>query len=160
MRQDRSSESGQGLIEYALIVVLIAIVVMVSVRAVGPQINRIFTRIMYALQDPVNYTGPPASVGSISVNSAADCNPITGACTNVRATATVSIVDEEGNPISAEAHVQFTNSGSGTSVTQTGVGSINSGGLGNGTTGDSVEACVIAVTGHSLSGGGCSTDGY
>ena len=89
MRTSSSSESGQGLVEYALIVVLIAIVVIVSVRALGPQINRIFTRIMYALQDPMNYSGPPAIVGSISVNSAADCNPITGACINVHATATV-----------------------------------------------------------------------
>jgi pilus assembly protein Flp/PilA len=160
MRTSNSSESGQGLVEYALIIVLIAIVVIVSVRALGPTINRIFTRIMYALQDPINYSGPPATVSSISVNAAADCNPITGACTNVRAAATVSLTDEEGNPITAEAHVQFTNSGSGSSVTQTGTGTINSGGLGNGTTGDSVEACVIAVTGHSLSGGGCSTDAY
>lgn len=39
------SEKGQGLIEYALILVLIAIVVIVVLRLLGPQLGGIFSRI-------------------------------------------------------------------------------------------------------------------
>jgi hypothetical protein len=142
-----------------LILVLIAIVVIVALRAVGPRINQLFLRIAYQLQNPSEeISGPPVSVSSIGLVAAADCNPITGACTNVRGTATVSLVDGAGNPISAPAHVMFTHAGNNTTVI--GTGTINSGGLGNGSQGDSVQACVVAVTGHDLSGGGCASATY
>ena len=38
-------EKGQGLIEYALILVLIAVVVIVVLRMIGPEIGNIFSRI-------------------------------------------------------------------------------------------------------------------
>ena len=38
-------EEGQGLVEYALILVLIAIVVIVMLRALGVQVGNIFTQI-------------------------------------------------------------------------------------------------------------------
>jgi len=38
-------ESGQGLIEYALILVLIALVVIVVLRVLGPRIGGVFSRI-------------------------------------------------------------------------------------------------------------------
>jgi pilus assembly protein Flp/PilA len=38
-------EKGQGLIEYALILVLIAVVVIVVLRLLGPQLGNIFSRI-------------------------------------------------------------------------------------------------------------------
>ena len=38
-------EKGQGLIEYALILVLIAVVVIVVLKVLGPQIGGIFSRI-------------------------------------------------------------------------------------------------------------------
>ncbi len=38
-------EKGQGLIEYALILVLIAVVVIVVLRLLGPQIGGVFSRI-------------------------------------------------------------------------------------------------------------------
>lgn len=37
-----AKEKGQGLVEYALILVLIAIVVIVAVRALGSKVNGIF----------------------------------------------------------------------------------------------------------------------
>ena len=43
-------EEGQGLIEYALIVLLIAIVVIVVLGAVGGQINGVFQNIFTTLQ--------------------------------------------------------------------------------------------------------------
>ncbi len=42
-------EKGQGLIEYALILVLIAIVVIVVLQILGPQVGGIFSQIAGAL---------------------------------------------------------------------------------------------------------------
>jgi pilus assembly protein Flp/PilA len=44
-----SSEEGQDLIEYALLVVLIAIVCIAAIRLVGPQISAVFTSIAGSL---------------------------------------------------------------------------------------------------------------
>lgn len=48
-RIDTRQEKGQTLIEYALIIVLIAIVVIVALTALGPQIATIFNNIKDAL---------------------------------------------------------------------------------------------------------------
>ena len=45
-------ERGQGLVEYALILVLIAIVVIVVLGLVGTELNVIFNRIVTALTAP------------------------------------------------------------------------------------------------------------
>ncbi len=45
-------EKGQGLIEYALILVLIAVVVIVVLRLLGPQIGGIFSNINSNLSNP------------------------------------------------------------------------------------------------------------
>jgi len=42
-------EEGQGLVEYALILVLIAIVVIAVLTVLGPAVGNIFTQIMNAL---------------------------------------------------------------------------------------------------------------
>lgn len=46
------NEKGQGLVEYALILVLIAIVVIVAVRGIGCQANSTFSRVNSALVTP------------------------------------------------------------------------------------------------------------
>lgn len=47
-------EQGQGLIEYALILVLIAVVVIVVLRLLGPQIGNVFSRINNSLSSAPN----------------------------------------------------------------------------------------------------------
>jgi pilus assembly protein Flp/PilA len=42
-------EEGQGLVEYALILVLVAIVVIAILTLLGPQIGNVFSRITYGL---------------------------------------------------------------------------------------------------------------
>ncbi len=42
-------EIGQGLVEYALVLVLVAIVVIAILTLLGPQIGNVFSRIVYAL---------------------------------------------------------------------------------------------------------------
>jgi len=41
------SRSGQGLVEYALILVLIAVVVIAILVLLGPQIGNVFSNILY-----------------------------------------------------------------------------------------------------------------
>lgn len=48
-RLDARQEKGQTLIEYALIIVLIAVVVIAALTLLGPQIATIFTNIKDAL---------------------------------------------------------------------------------------------------------------
>jgi pilus assembly protein Flp/PilA len=43
-------EEGQGLVEYALILVLVAVVVIVILTILGPQIGNVFSQIVTALQ--------------------------------------------------------------------------------------------------------------
>ena len=43
-------EKGQGLVEYALILVLVAIVVIAILALLGPTIGNVFSRIIEALQ--------------------------------------------------------------------------------------------------------------
>ena len=44
-----SHEDGQGLVEYALILVLVAIVVIAILALLGPQIGNVFSQIINAL---------------------------------------------------------------------------------------------------------------
>jgi pilus assembly protein Flp/PilA len=51
MQNKMQDEEGQGLVEYALIIVLIAIVCIVGLRVLGPQINTVFDNISTELQN-------------------------------------------------------------------------------------------------------------
>ena len=46
---ERSDESGQGMVEYALILVLIAVVVIVILTTVGHRVNNVFSNISHGL---------------------------------------------------------------------------------------------------------------
>ena len=43
-------EKGQGLVEYALILVLVAVVVIAVLALLGPEINKVFNEIIAGLQ--------------------------------------------------------------------------------------------------------------
>ncbi len=45
-----SNEDGQGLVEYALILVLVAIVVIIVLSILGPQIGNVFSQINETLR--------------------------------------------------------------------------------------------------------------
>lgn len=45
----QSSEEGQGLVEYALILVLAVLVVIVALTAIGPQVVALYTRVISIL---------------------------------------------------------------------------------------------------------------
>ena len=49
MQNKMQDEEGQGLVEYALIIVLVSIVVVIALTAVGTNVNNVFLRIGAAL---------------------------------------------------------------------------------------------------------------
>ena len=51
-----TNEDGQGLVEYALILVLVAIVVIVVLSILGPQIGNVFSQVTWTLQNPPTAT--------------------------------------------------------------------------------------------------------
>jgi pilus assembly protein Flp/PilA len=67
IRKFLNSKKGQGLVEYALILVLVAIVVMIILALLGPAIGNVFSNVVAAIENPGggNIT---ASVGSPDVD--------------------------------------------------------------------------------------------
>jgi len=51
MKKFFKDESGQGMVEYGLIIALIAVVVVVALVALGPKIKAIFTKINGGIND-------------------------------------------------------------------------------------------------------------
>lgn len=158
MRSRPVRERGQGLVEYGLILILIAVVVIAAVRMLGPRVRQLYYRVAFELRNPGQYSGPPVTAQSVGVNANASC--LGGTCSGVNADATVSLADDEGNPVSAPVQVQFINHGDGTQKIVSGTGTVNSGALGGGSSGDTVEACIIAVEGYSILGNPCSSGSY
>lgn len=66
IKQRLKREEGQGLVEYALILVLVAIVVIAILLQVGPEVSRVFGRIAAVLQG----SGVIVSDGAITSLSA------------------------------------------------------------------------------------------
>lgn len=52
-------DDGQGMVEYALILGLIAVVVITLLTTIGSQTEGIFTKIKEALEKPSDITEPP-----------------------------------------------------------------------------------------------------
>ena len=59
----RGDESGQGLVEYALILVLVAIVVIAVLTVLGPTIGQVFSDIAQNLDDPAAAPAPTPPPG-------------------------------------------------------------------------------------------------
>ena len=51
----RPSENGQGLVEYALILVLVGIVVLAALLMLGPNVGNVFTGIVNAIENPSEF---------------------------------------------------------------------------------------------------------
>jgi pilus assembly protein Flp/PilA len=146
MRKLKVRQKGQGLVEYALILVLVAVVVLVVLALLGDQVNQVFARIVLEMQYPGEFHGDPVQVDSITVTAQ-------GFPTGPYASTSVSL----GGGVSAPVCVQFSVSG-GESTTVCG----GSPGTGlNGPSNGTVTACVIGVKGYSMVGGTkCATDTY
>ncbi len=90
----RWHEKGQGLVEYALLLVLIAVVVLGVLVLLGPQISSAYSRVITALGGTVPHTYTITSGPSISASSSS------GVCT-YSLTMQVRVTDG-GSPVSNE----------------------------------------------------------
>lgn len=152
MNRKLSRQQGQGLVEYALILALIAIIVIATVMLLGQGINQIFARIVLQLQYPGNYSGDPVTASGVNASANGGC-PF-GEC-SVTASVNATINGASGSP---SICAQFSVSGGGSQVA---CGSPPSATISGGGNSGSVTACIIAVEGHSLVGGPyCSTVTY
>ena len=91
----RWKEKGQGLVEYALILVLVAVVVIGALVLLGPQINSAYSRVITALGGTVPHTYTITSGPTISSSYSS------GLCT-YSLSMEVKITDG-GSPVSGEA---------------------------------------------------------
>jgi pilus assembly protein Flp/PilA len=88
-------EDGQGLVEYALILVLVAIVVIAVLLMLGPQVGQVFSQITYVLANPGAINDNIAIINSFSVNGTPG-----GAVCTVRVTTLQVSVTRTGMPVS------------------------------------------------------------
>ena len=95
-------EDGQGLVEYALILVLVAIVVIAVLLLLGPQVGRVFSQVNAVLQLGSNAGNQVVSIDSFSVNGAMSMGDCVVSLTNLEVSVT-----QTGQPVSG-APVQVT----------------------------------------------------
>jgi pilus assembly protein Flp/PilA len=96
-------QNGQGLIEYALILVLVAVVVIAILTLLGPQVGNVFSRIVNGLgvaitdgdgQDSGNPPDPSATITAVTAWRATGSTSV-GVTVSVSASTNVTIVDSQ-----------------------------------------------------------------
>ena len=95
-------EDGQGLVEYALILVLVAIVVIAVLLQLGPQIGQVFSRVTTVLQLGSKAGNQIVSINSFSVDGNMGFSECVVTLTNLEVSVT-----QTGEPVSG-APVQVT----------------------------------------------------
>jgi pilus assembly protein Flp/PilA len=116
------SEKGQGLVEYALILVLVAIVVLAVLLLLGPTVGNAFSNIVANLQ---RFSG--GGSGPITQVSTSRVATTVSVTVNVSSATTITISASSGtvnapNPQSCTGSCSFTISGAATSGTVTASG--------------------------------------
>ena len=102
MKQVKQQAKGQGLVEYALILVLVAVVVIAVLTLLGPQVGNVFSRIIDGLSVVDGSGGggggsvsPPASADVTGV-SAFRGGPDVVVSISVSANTNVAVTDSQG----------------------------------------------------------------
>jgi pilus assembly protein Flp/PilA len=97
MEKSFTREEGQGLVEYALILVLVAIVVIAILLQLGPVVGNVFSSVVAAL----GATGSGGGSGSITSVGASWNGPVVNVNVTVSEPATVSISVIQGSGTTA-----------------------------------------------------------
>ena len=124
MKSQYAQEEGQGLVEYSLILVLVAVVVMAVLTILGPQVGSVFSRVTIALSFG---SGPITSVSAERTGHGAG-NDV-GIQVTVSESTTITLKDSQSGqthsmPCSDTCHFTFTGvGGNNGTVTVTGGGS-------------------------------------
>lgn len=152
-------EDGQGLVEYALILVLVAIVVIAVLLQLGPQIGRVFSQITYVLANPGAINDNIVTIDSFSVSGSgtAGCNVV---LTNLQVSVTRTGLPVSGVLVEVSIAPQ---SGTGTTLngTTNGSGVVQWSGGSIGTDNDTGGGCPGTRTATaSVTGGPSATANY
>lgn len=75
--RSHSFQEGQGLVEYALILVLVAVVVIVVLALLGPAVGNVFSNVVSGLENVASPTDTPVPTDVVAV-SLLECYPASG----------------------------------------------------------------------------------
>jgi pilus assembly protein Flp/PilA len=96
-------ETGQGLVEYALILVLVAIVVIAILLALGPRIGGVFSGVVDCLEgngcDPANFGGGGYTYQITTFNVGGSTGPVPNSCTVGLSSLIIKVTDENGQGV-------------------------------------------------------------
>jgi pilus assembly protein Flp/PilA len=146
-------QEGQGLVEYALILVMVSVVVIGVLMILGPQISNVYYRIMLALGDGSTFSGEPVT-GTITIDSAKKVGGLGCAKYNdLNVTASFTLKTSSG-PVSAAGVVSFEHTG-GKTQERAGGSPVSANDLGSGS--GSVKVCLNKVVGYSLQSPVCAS---
>jgi pilus assembly protein Flp/PilA len=98
MTHFRAREKGQGLVEYALILVLVAIVVIAILLLLGPIVGNVFSNVVAVLDTVGLGGGGSQQIQFVSGPSITKTGPFMGQCQY--AMSSVVSVTQNGNPVS------------------------------------------------------------
>ncbi len=153
MRLFKKREEGQGLVEYALLLVLVAMVVIGILALMGGQLRNAYSRVIVALggDDPNAYT---YTINSFSVSGVGGM----GGCAVTLTSLSVHVANADGPASGVGVNVSVSlQSGGGTTLN----GTTNSSGnvsWGSGSVGTDPNGCGRTAT--ASVGGASRTDGY
>ncbi len=154
MRLFKKREEGQGLVEYALLLVLVAMVVIGILALMGGQLRNAYSRVIVALggNDPNAYT---YTINSFSVTGVSGAG---GSCSVTLNSLSVHVANADGPASGVGVNVSVSlQSGGGTTLN----GTTNSGGNASwsgGSVGTDPNGCGRTAT--ASVGGASRTDGY
>ncbi|MDM8520736.1 hypothetical protein QUF64_11850 [Anaerolineales bacterium HSG6] len=142
-------QEGQGLVEYALLLVLVSIVVIGILLVLGPQIRGVFEVLAWNLGHRDPFSGDVDVTGTISVTAQGTGGLPGGGCANrsdIKAIATFSVTGADG-PV--RGIVKFQHLGGGNSTSASGESPLEKSGLGTGGN-KTIKACLQGVVGYNL----------
>lgn len=93
--RQEARQRGQGLVEYALILVLVAVVVIAVLTLLGPQVGNVFSRVNAGLGVA---TGGGGGGGAVVINASADIRTNSNVTVNVSVSenTTITLEDQVG----------------------------------------------------------------
>jgi pilus assembly protein Flp/PilA len=97
MENSQRREKGQGLVEYALILVLVAIVAIAILLLMGPAIGNVFSNVV-AILDAVGVGGGSGPITDVSTQWSGPVVRVTVSVSDPSATVSLSVVSGSGHP--------------------------------------------------------------
>ncbi|MFZ1396435.1 MAG: hypothetical protein WAS33_06050 [Candidatus Promineifilaceae bacterium] len=111
MKELQNRKDGQGLVEYALILVLVAVIVIAILTLLGPQVGNVFSRVVHGLDGASATGGGGGGGGPTPTGNVTSVNALRGGTdvvvqVQVSAAVTVTAVDSQsGQTVSTNCNL-------------------------------------------------------